>query len=529
MPTSREHRRRLITGAACALVVLVLAAWWWSSTPRQRHLLLNTAQLSLLVASLSVLLATPLSYLCLRTSTPLRRLVWGTLTVLVFVPVYVQTAAWQAGFGGSGWYTIGANSVATPWLGGWRAAIWVHVASSVPWAAWILACGWQSGWRDAERAASLDASPWRVFWWVSVPRARPWLAAALVWVAITTSTELSVVDLFQVDSTARELYTGFALGRSFGEAIWTMAGPLLVWLILALALVWYGAAHFPSLRLVSTVGVRGQLAHRGWLAAGLALWWLIFAAVPLGNLIYDAGSLAGTGRWWRWSLTGFLTRLVTSLPDFRSEILWTLLIGLSAATLVTVCAVMLAGWSRNSTFGAAVTLLTTAAVLALPGPLLGRGLIVMLNHPEWPWLYHLYDASILAPMLAAALRAWPLALALAWVALRDVERRQWQAAALDGASSWKILRSIVVPQILRPCAVVWLLAFSLATGELAATLLVIPPGMETTATRVANLMHTGLREKEAVLCLWHVALGAGAAWLAARITRLESPSAATPG
>ena len=62
------------------------------------------------------------------------------------------------------------------------------------------------------------------------------------------------------------------------------------------------------------------------------------------------------------------------------------------------------------------------------------------------------------------------------------------------------------------CAV-WLLSLVLATGEVAGTLLVAPPGVTTLAVRVFSLLHYGAEDRVAALCLaiaLAAAIGAGA-------------------
>src|SRR5438477_5231237 len=49
-------------------------------------------------------------------------------------------------------------------------------------------------------------------WHVSIRRAAPAIVLAGVWVAIMTTTEISVTDFFQVRTFAEEVYTQSALG-----------------------------------------------------------------------------------------------------------------------------------------------------------------------------------------------------------------------------------------------------------------------------------------------------------------------------
>jgi iron(III) transport system permease protein len=72
-------------------------------------------------------------------------------------------------------------------------------------------------------------------------------------------------------------------------------------------------------------------------------------------------------------------------------------------------------------------------------------------------------------------------------------------------------------------AAAWLIALAVAVGELAATVLVIPPGTTTIAVRIFSLLHYGVEDRVASLCL--VMIGAvavatlGALGLARRVER----------
>lgn len=49
--------------------------------------------------------------------------------------------------------------------------------------------------------------------------------------------------------------------------------------------------------------------------------------------------------------------------------------------------------------------------------------------------------------------------------------------------------------------VAWLVAFAIACGELSATILVTPAGITTVPIRVFRLLHAGVRNQVAAICL----------------------------
>ena len=76
---------------------------------------------------MSVPLGTLLAWLLVRTDLLGRRLWLALLGLMLFVPLYLQAAAWQAGFGLQGWYTLAGFGRTL--LEGWAGAIWVPCRS----------------------------------------------------------------------------------------------------------------------------------------------------------------------------------------------------------------------------------------------------------------------------------------------------------------------------------------------------------------------------------------------------------------
>ena len=76
----------------------------------------------------------------------------------------LQAAAWQSGFGLFGWFTLAfGRPLESPWLIGWRGAIFVHAMAATPWVAAIVGLAARQVEPQLEEAALLDARAWRVF------------------------------------------------------------------------------------------------------------------------------------------------------------------------------------------------------------------------------------------------------------------------------------------------------------------------------------------------------------------------------
>ncbi len=71
-------------------------------------------------------------------------------------------------------------------------------------------------------------------------------------------------------------------------------------------------------------------------------------------------------------------------------------------------------------------------------------------------------------------------------------------------------------------AAAWLIGLALALGDLMASNLVVPPGVETLAIHIFNMVHYGIQDQVAGICLALLILfgcvTAAAAWLARKVS-----------
>jgi DNA-binding beta-propeller fold protein YncE len=96
---------------------------------------------------------------------------------------------------------------------------------------------------------------------------------------------------------------------------------------------------------------------------------------------------------------------------------------------------------------------------------------------------------------------------LLWAGLDGgVVRDLADAARLDGATRWQLLRHVQWPQIAPQTAAAWYVVFLLCLWDVESMILVVPPGGETLALRIFNLLHYGHNAQVNALCLTLLAL-----------------------
>jgi iron(III) transport system permease protein len=140
-----------------------------------------------------------------------------------------------------------------------------------------------------------------------------------------------------------------------------------------------------------------------------------------------------------------------------------------------------------------------------------------LNREESDLLVWLYDRTIFAPWLAMFVKALPIATLLLWYAFRTVSDELLESASSEGAGPVARFIRIGLPSRWRSLASAWLAAFAVASGDLAASILVVPPGVTTIPVRVFGLLHSGVDDQVAGICLTTVwsfaAVGGLILWL----------------
>lgn len=538
----RNVLRFLLTVAGC--LPLVVAAWQVFD-PRVARLWTNTAWLACGAALLAVPIGTLLALAIAKTDVPGRWEALWLLVAMLFVPLFLIAGAWDAGFGLQGWRTLASNphlSVA-PWLSGWRAAIWIHALGAVPPVALIVVVALRAVEPELEEDAALCAPPWRVLVHVTIPRIAPAFLVASLLVAVTSTIEIAVTDLYQIRTFAEEVYTQSALGSfDFDPAVinnWPSAplGPAGLWFGVLLS----GALGVALLAAAGRLGVDvadarqspswiWRLARMRWLVA--ATMWsilLLVVGVPIANLVQKSGVLVTateTGRVRTWSMAKAVERVASAPWENRGEILQTIVIGTGATTAALAFGAPLAWSLRGARRTPFFRFVAIALCLTIPGPVLGVAVIRLLNQsPDSPlaFLAPLYDSRF-APWLVQTIRALPMVALVLWAALATVPQSIIDAATTDGVGWWGQLLRIALPQRLGAVVAAWIIGLAVCAGELAATILVMPPARHTViSVRVFQLLHYGVDDRVAaislVMALGIAALTAIAALLARRMVK----------
>ncbi len=519
----RRRRGYFLSGCGLSLLVACAGLLIWSADPRVMGLAGNTLWLASGVCLVSLPWGLFLAVAVSRTDLPLRRTVLAILLMLLLVPLYLQATAWDAGLGKLGWLTGAVESAAKPLLHGLPAAVWIHSLWSLPWVTLFVAVALWWSEPEWEESAMLETSRWQVFTHITLRRAVPGIIVAMVWVLLTTATEIVVTDLYQVRTLAEELYVGFALAddpaTTFGGATAVFVTGVLMGTAMWVLDRWW--------IVTGTVPRRGAVVYplgrwRWLVLSGVGLSLVFLLVVPVGNLFYQAGLtveqvVRQPEPTWSWARFSELmipwpsTYRYSVVWEFRQALGWTLVIAASAATASLLLAVPLAWWGRRGGWRAIPALLVAAAAAGTMGPLVGVAIIRWFGTSQVPWIVWAYDRTVCAPVLAATWRGLPLTILLCWFAFAGLSEHLLDAARVDGAGPLRRLISVGVRSRLAALVAAWFVALALASGELSASILVVPPGVSTVSIRVFGLLHAGVGNQAAALCLTNLVILSAAA------------------
>ena len=488
------------------------------------RVLANTLALAAGVVLIAVPAGTLLAIALTRTNVFGRRIAIAAIIFLLFLPLYVQVGGWEAAAGKLGWLTPLLEEVRLeilwdgeylswpnhPLLSGMRAVIFLHAMAAIPWVVLIVAAGLRLVRREEEEAALLDASGMQVVARIVLPRIAPFALAAGLLVAISAAGEMTVTNIYLIDpgdyTLAEQVYMTLQ-AEPLDIAVHQSALSIVATMLLV-AGGWLGAWRFAaaSQRALAQRPLPLIYSLGPWRWPVTLLVWLPLAAaigLPLVSLAYKAGTLVvwdGEMPTRTWSAVKTVSMPWTALWSVRSDLGWTALFAAAAATLDLLLSLAIVWLVQNPLVRSAVAVTIAAIAFALPGPIVGLSIIALLNH-DVSGLGWLYARTDLPAILAQAVRALPIVLLMVLAVVSHFPRAPLEAAQLDGAGKWSILARIVIPQRLAALAAAWIAGFAIAAGDLAWSILVLRPGVDTLQRRLFGDIHAGADDRVAAICL----------------------------
>lgn len=430
-------------------------------------LLLN----SLLVSGLTTLLAGAFGFMAaLALASCGARLRRGLLlgaVVALGLPPFLITNCWLELLGANGawrgWLPLDIYS-----LGG---AVWLLALLHWPLTT-LLTLGAWSRLEAPQLEADSMIRGWPLIRGLLWPMARGAAAQAAVLTFVLALNNFAIPVILQVRVFPEELWLAFTTRQEEAGA-WAASWPMIVVPALGLWFLRHANVAWPNRDGAATGEIFRRQLGGGWFtgcAVVTVLLLLVSVALPLQQLM-------SSSRTWT-----ELPNLFHAAPDT----VWNSF-AFAAATATVCVGIGLVSWRRR------LGLLLWLPFL-VPGILLGRSMIALFNGTL------VYGTTTLV-VAAFALRY----LALAWTAIGHartaVDRDVVDAARVSGASGWPLFRRIVWPQIASQVAAAWYVTYLLCLWDVETLVLIYPPGGETLALRIFNLLHYGHNAQVNALCV----------------------------
>ena len=438
--------------------------------------LVNSLEVMLLSTTTAVLLGFIYAYAMVYSNMrwkPFFRLV-GILPLLS--PPFVVAAAYILLFGPRGLVSYGVFGLSPNILGLY--GIWgVQTIAFFPFAYQLIADVLSRSDPRLEQAArNLGANAWQVFRGVTLPLARPGLAAAIL------TTAIYVLEDFGNPALIGGLFTVLptqAYGLISGFADFTGAAAVST-ILLVLALILYLAkVRLDGGRSFVTVTGRATSIPRPPVSRALS-WACVVACLGLSGLIllvYGALLVSAFTRAFPTDL-----RLTTEHFEYLSahslSLQNTLVYGLAAATVSAVLALFAAFLVQRGDWpGRKVLDFLLIMPAAVPGLFFGIGYATAFNQPWLDWLDR--GALIVISMIFWNI---PVGYQAAVAGLRQIDRSMDEAATSLGASSLRGFRDVLVPMLGGSLRVGFVTTFVRAVTTLSVVIFLFTP-----ATTVATI------------------------------------------
>ncbi|MFF0683573.1 ABC transporter permease [Streptomyces tendae] len=449
-----------------------------------RHVLWFTTWQALASTALTLLVALPGAYVFARFDFPGKQVLRAVVTVPFVLPTVVVGTAFLAlvGRGGLLDELWGLRLDTTVW-----AILLAHVFFNYAVVVRTVGGLWaQLDPRQEEAARMLGASRMRAWRQVTLPALAPAVAAAALMVFLFTFTSFGVVQILggpTFSTLEVEIYRQTSQVFDLSTAaVLTLIQFAAVAAVLAVH-AWTVRRRESALRLVdaATTARRPRGAGQWTLFAGVLGTVAVLLVLPLAVLVQRSLGASGFGYYRALTREDGGAFLVPPIEAIGNSVQYAV-----AATAIAVVIGALAATALTRR-DAGRFVRGFDALLMLPlgvsAVTVGFGFLIALDEPP----LDLRSSWILVP-LAQALVGVPFVVRTMLPVLRAVDGRLREAAAVLGASPWRVWREVDLPMVRRALLVAAGFAFAVSLGEFGATVFIARPDNPTLPVAVARLL-----------------------------------------
>jgi len=508
----KKSRFAIAIGLWCLVSLVIAICFFPSASPSERAVAFRTIGLGLMASMVALPVGGLIAWAC-QGKGILSRVLFVCTIAMLLVPLFIHVSGWDAAFGKLGWLTSTKGQIFVPLVSGWTAAVWIHGIAAAPQVALILLIGLSTGRRSYEEQALLDVGPSGVFWHVTIRRLIPLLLLCVVWIVVSCAREIGVTDLYQIGTLAEQIYLGFSLGINSIAGTWTpeqlaeansisnrLTFALLVWLAATGLLFFFSLTELEfeggQIRPLGSPSYmrKSQGPIQSLTAAALLV---LVVLIPVFNVIVRAcffvrpvNGVPTQG----YSISQLMRSVRRACGDYQDEFGWSFLIAAVSSTLIMVVAIAFASAARRMRWLQVVFAILLATCCAIPGPYIGTTLAELFSKMDNETIQWFYNYTIAAPVIANFIFCWPIGALIVWFVFRKVPLDVMDSAKVEGAGSLQRAIQFGVKGNLLAIAGSFLLTFAFSFGELSASQIVRPAGIDTVPRKMLGDLHAGVNE-----------------------------------
>ncbi|WP_312348524.1 iron ABC transporter permease [Leclercia sp.] len=466
--------------------------------PQLPGMLGGTLQIALGVALVSALIGFPLGVARGLFNLPLPRL-WDLLFLIPFLtPPYIAALSWMLVLQTNGYLQQITGVNLNDLLFSRSGIVLVMALNIFPVVYFAVSRSLlASGQRLALVARVHGASPGRAFWHITLPMLSPSLAAGMLLAFTLAIEEFGVPAALGTRAGVVMLTTDIEKKLADWPIDLSGASMLSVVLVIIALSAWWLQKKLTGHQDVTSI--TGKPTENMGASAGIFTLpvVVVFALTGFIAVILPGASMALSGVLGTLSggvtldnLTGgHYAALFSQQGDALSALGTSLSLALGAACITGVLG-LLAAWLVvvQKIKGRGVLDALSLMPAALPGVVVGVGLILLWNRPFWP--VSPYNSwAILLLSYCCLLLPWPVR--YVGSALRQLGGNLEPAARVHGASALQALRFIVLPLVSPAMLAAMLMVFAIASRELVTSLLLAPAGTQTVSVFIWRQFEQG--------------------------------------
>ncbi len=485
---------------------LTFAAYKGVLTSRHQWVLMgHSMALSLIVTVLTLMAGVPLGILFGRTDLPLRRFFVFLFVIPLLIPPYITAVSWSDLFGSGGLLAglFGSHftAVANHLLFGLPGCVLVLFSTflSIPMVLTIIFL--KSVNPRLEEAGRLVSSWKGVLKNITVPMIFPGILLSAMLVFLLSFGEFGVPNFLRYDVFPVESFTQFSAFYNFKAATAAAVPLVLLTLIILAAEFWFLRGRGMELQPSSGDGKSLPICigrTRSAVFFSVAVLGFLLVILPLIVLLVQSAGLKIYGK----------ALYIAGDSLFRS-----LFYAAFGATLLTFFG-FFTGYiiqTKALRFWRSVDFITIF-LFALPGTVIGIGLVTLWNHS----LTNLIYATPLIIVLGYLARYTALTSRISATYLAQIPDSMEEAARISGAGWFQRILQIVAPLAKRSLFASWIVGYIFSLRDTGITMLVYPAGHDTLPVRIFTLMANGSPRLIAALCIVMIAITvfpAGILWM----------------